>query len=269
MQYNLTINQYAANSLGLIGKLDAIDLLLFDYIYHIINNPQIPKTYINGYEYANIRHSFVTKECPILGINHRDAFRKRMLKLVDAHLLERYENNSIENTSLYRRGELFSALIFESNVMKEILHPADFGRHPLPTEIGTNIILNKHNSVIIDNNTCSIDEKNNNFEKFWNMYDKKRGREQCLKIWNRLSQKDKQEILERTPAYIASTPDKKFRKDPQTYLNPKNKHWLDEIIDNNNGNTEHIRSDKRNIATNSGNEEESKGTRKRDYNFSF
>ena len=71
MQYNLTINQFAVCKLGLDKQLDVVDLLLFDFIYHTINNPSIQKTTIDGTDYWNIRASLVIQECPILGINHR------------------------------------------------------------------------------------------------------------------------------------------------------------------------------------------------------
>lgn len=70
------------------------------------------------------------------------------------------------------------------------------------------------------------------FEIWWEMYDKKRGKEKCLKKWAKLTKREREDCLNATPAYIASTPDKQYRKDPQTYLNGKC--WNDEIIINNN-----------------------------------
>lgn len=73
------------------------------------------------------------------------------------------------------------------------------------------------------------------FETWWNLYQKKRGKEKCMKKWAKLSQKDKQACIAATPAYVASTPDVTYRKDPYTYLN--NSSWNDEIIPRNNGNS--------------------------------
>jgi len=67
------------------------------------------------------------------------------------------------------------------------------------------------------------------FSDFWDMYDKKRGdKEKVSKRWKQLTQKDKEAIMDYLPAYLLSTPDKQFRKDPLTFLN--NKSWNDEII---------------------------------------
>lgn len=70
------------------------------------------------------------------------------------------------------------------------------------------------------------------FSKWWNMYDKKRGRDRCLTKWKKLRPSEQLACIEATPAYVASTPDKSFRKDPFTYLNQKA--WNDEIIIRNN-----------------------------------
>jgi hypothetical protein len=66
------------------------------------------------------------------------------------------------------------------------------------------------------------------FEKFWTQYDKKKDRKKCFAKWKRLSQSDKEKIFQTLPAYITSTPDKQYRKNPLTYLNGES--WNDEII---------------------------------------
>lgn len=82
------------------------------------------------------------------------------------------------------------------------------------------------------------------FETFWNAYDKVRNRGKCEFIWQRLSDTDKANIMQHVTKYIASTPNKKYRKDPITYL--KNRSWEDEIITDtpqNNGNNRSYQSD--------------------------
>ena len=73
-----------------------------------------------------------------------------------------------------------------------------------------------------------IKEINVPFENFWNLYDKKEDREKCERKWGALTNKERELCMERLPAYIESTPDKKFRRHPATYLN--NKSWENEII---------------------------------------
>ena len=79
-----------------------------------------------------------------------------------------------------------------------------------------------------------VSSLNIEFETFWNEYDKKVGDKSKLeKKWIALSDKDRESIIEHIPLYKLSQPDKKFRKDPSTFLN--NKSWNDEIIFSNGG----------------------------------
>lgn len=67
------------------------------------------------------------------------------------------------------------------------------------------------------------------FDSFWDLYDKKTGEKGKLsEKWNKLSDLERTEIMRYIPNYKICQPDKKFRKDPQTFLN--NKSWNDELI---------------------------------------
>ncbi|MEG2341440.1 MAG: hypothetical protein RSB69_11915 [Odoribacter sp.] len=66
------------------------------------------------------------------------------------------------------------------------------------------------------------------FDVFWELYEKKRNREKCLKLWKNLSEKERTEIIDYIPKYKKAQPDKQFRKDPVTFLNQKS--WHDELI---------------------------------------
>ena len=77
---------------------------------------------------------------------------------------------------------------------------------------------------------CACEDEE--FERFWNLYDKKTGDKGKIKNkFLKLSKADRAKIFETLPAYVAATPEKRYRKNPETYLN--NKSWNDEIIDNN------------------------------------
>jgi len=75
------------------------------------------------------------------------------------------------------------------------------------------------------------DLEKESFEKFWKLYDKKDGKKKCEAKWKKISKKVREKIFETLPAYILSTPDKQFRKNPLTYLNGDC--WDNEIINNN------------------------------------
>tara|TARA_R110002153_G_scaffold238168_4_gene392461 strand:- start:14066 stop:14767 length:702 start_codon:yes stop_codon:yes gene_type:complete len=69
---------------------------------------------------------------------------------------------------------------------------------------------------------------NDRFDDFWNMYDKKTGLPKCKAKFSKLADSDIELIFKNLPAYVASTPDKKFRKNPEVWIN--NQCWHDEII---------------------------------------
>lgn len=79
-------------------------------------------------------------------------------------------------------------------------------------------------------NTNGDDEKSLNipFDVFWKTYAKSVAKDKCEAKWKSLSAKVREQIMQHLPAYVASKPVKKFRKDPMTYLNGKG--WLDDII---------------------------------------
>ena len=68
----------------------------------------------------------------------------------------------------------------------------------------------------------------NQFELFWDMYDKKVDKDKAKPKFMALKQSDIERIFQTLPDYVKSTPDPKYRKNPATYLN--NKSWNNEII---------------------------------------
>lgn len=66
------------------------------------------------------------------------------------------------------------------------------------------------------------------FEEFWNAYDKKVDKKVSEAKWVLLKEEEKKAIMLFLPEYIKSTPEKQFRKDPETFLNRRS--WENEII---------------------------------------
>lgn len=71
--------------------------------------------------------------------------------------------------------------------------------------------------------------KEQSFETFWNLYNKKTDRPKCEAKWSKLTTKDREYILKYVPKYVESTPEVQFRKNPYTFLN--NRSWENEIIE--------------------------------------
>lgn len=72
-----------------------------------------------------------------------------------------------------------------------------------------------------------VNVREESFNKFWDLYNKKAGRTNCFKKWSKLSQKDIDKIFETLPNYLNYTKDTTFRKLPETYLNQRV--WEDEL----------------------------------------
>lgn len=93
--------------------------------------------------------------------------------------------------------------------------------------IGSNTNQNEHVTVTVTD-TVTDTVINISFDVFWNLYDKKFDRPKCAQKWLRLSDEERESIIQYLPNYKLSQPDKKYRKNPLTFLN--NKSWENEII---------------------------------------
>jgi len=82
-----------------------------------------------------------------------------------------------------------------------------------------------HKPEIIDKKSKIISA---NFEKFYQLYDKKIDRHKAESKWKLLTDKEREKIIEILPDYVQANPDKKYRKNPTTFLNGRC--WEDEII---------------------------------------
>ena len=84
-------------------------------------------------------------------------------------------------------------------------------------------------SKVKESKVKEIKEKKLDFDLFWNLYDKKTGdKKKLLKKWDSLTLETQNLILDYIPKYKISQPDKKFRKNPETFFNGNG--WEDEII---------------------------------------
>ena len=86
-------------------------------------------------------------------------------------------------------------------------------------------------SVIVSVNDNVINKQKEkrllDFETFWKTYAKPEGKKKASEKFLKLPQKDVDKILTVVKNYVISTPDKKYRKNPTTWINGE--HWNDEI----------------------------------------
>ncbi|WP_280747311.1 DUF6291 domain-containing protein [Parabacteroides sp. PF5-9] len=65
------------------------------------------------------------------------------------------------------------------------------------------------------------------FDFIWSLYEKKGNKKTSINRWNKLSSKNKKLALNHIPLYVRSTPDKRFRKNFEVYINQEV--WNDEL----------------------------------------
>ena len=86
--------------------------------------------------------------------------------------------------------------------------------------------VNESKGSITDSDVEVLSESIYEFELFWDDYDKKVDRTKCEKKWGGISESEKEVIKEFVPIYVRSTPEKKYRKNPLSFLNAKT--WNDD-----------------------------------------
>jgi hypothetical protein len=91
------------------------------------------------------------------------------------------------------------------------------------TQSGTSI--NKEKTKRKTNPTPALAEEGA-FADFWQAYGKKEDKHKCAQRWHTLTAAERQAALAHVPGYVAATPEKRYRKNPLTYLNGKC--WQDE-----------------------------------------
>lgn len=84
--------------------------------------------------------------------------------------------------------------------------------------VNDNVNVNVNVNDINNNISLSLE---NDFLKFWNIYNKKNDSKRCKDKFIKLPKKDIDKILEVVNDYVVLTPDVKFRKNPLTWLNGK------------------------------------------------
>ena len=132
-----------------------------------------------------------------------------------------YEHNKRKSYSESRRSNRTKKKTEDKNICKT------YDKH----------MENENENRNVNENTTEIYP---GFEDFWILYDKKKGSKKIVqKKWQKLPYKTKVKIMDYLPAYIESTPDKVYRKNPETFFNQEG--WNDEIIyKTNNGTTQKI-----------------------------
>lgn len=204
---------------------------------------------INFFWTANEEHSFRTTDIALyfylLKVNNdcswKESFKRNNRKVeVDLGIsfnTLKDSRNRLKNANLINfktvngDANVQYTIINTSSNFDEVTHEV---RHEVTYEVPTRSVPSKDklNKTKLKDNTPDLDvqvDDEFSFEKVWDLYDKKVGEKDKLrKKYEKLPAADKVKIFEYVPAYKISQPDKKYRKNFETFLN--NKSWNDELI---------------------------------------
>lgn len=108
-----------------------------------------------------------------------------------------------------------------------------------------------NNSIVLENEKKQEKNKKNfkkneetstyTFEEFWVEYDKQVGEDVCRALFEQLSSEDKEAIRAYIPKYKQAQTNKRFRKNPETFLTACG--WKDEIIEEYGGRKKKVAAD--------------------------
>jgi hypothetical protein len=89
-----------------------------------------------------------------------------------------------------------------------------------PHTSGVETPHNKETNIKVNNNSIE------RFEEFWNIYNKKVGKDKAKAKWSKLKEREIDAIFKALPSYIANR-EVKYRKDPERYIT--HRVWEDEM----------------------------------------
>ena len=146
---------------------------------------------------------------------------KRILKsLVDQGVLVKgcYNKVKYDRTNWYAfQDESIFLPLAESDQWKSENQPIK-ETEPANQKDGTSQHIPDINQIV-NSDSKPVTLADDSFNTFWLLYDKKTNNKKCLAKWQKIKPELHDIIFNHVREYVKSTPDKKFRKNPETDLN--------------------------------------------------
>ena len=169
-KYSIQINQKAVIDNNL--DIDIIDYAIFDLLKDFSLSKECKKMIVEDKTYYFFGWRLISHQLPMIKIKSRQGINKRINKLIDCQLLERYENNKEENKAYFAFGANYDKMIFtckqESQDVNNGLHvPVNNGLHPpVNNRLHNNSTSNDNNTInTIDNSIDLISDLILEFDK--------------------------------------------------------------------------------------------------------
>lgn len=158
-----------------------------------------------------------SEACEILGISDKHSFLKAIKELEDFGAIKVVEES--QNRFTARWVSVNQCEMYHVENTHATTHATTHASTHATTHATTTIYKTKETNK--PKNKINID-----FDVFWNAYDKKVDKTKAEKKWNSLTDQERQLAIEDIPKYLASLDDRKYQKNPLTYLNGEC--WKDE-----------------------------------------
>lgn len=215
MKYTININQKAIVDLGLQGKVDFIDLAIYDFITEFMMCDDCVNIQIANTKYFWIKAELIIENLPLLGITTPRGINKRIDNLVECRLLERCDDNQSLHQSFYKVGANYKAYkFFTWNKNSKLAWNENSNNNNIDNNNITNNKRNKEEEKEYKEKSDAL------FEECWLAYRRKGKKGKSLPYWEKLTENEKQMVLPHIKAYVSSR-ELQFQQDFERYLRDK------------------------------------------------
>jgi len=126
MKYTIHVNQAGADAANLRGKVDIIDLAIFDAFKDFANGTKCEKKVgPDGRVWFWVSYSLIIAEIPYCGIKTNDGIYRRMKNLQAVGVIEFHPENQRTNKTFFTWGATYDLLISDSDLRMKNLTPTD------------------------------------------------------------------------------------------------------------------------------------------------
>ena len=116
MQYHIHINQKVF--LEEFPDLDIIDAAIFDFMQRFMASDKIDRLIIGEDVYYWVSYAKIIDELPIIGITSKDRVYRRIRRLMQAGLLEPFEDNQRTARTYFKAGPRFDSVSFSETKVR-------------------------------------------------------------------------------------------------------------------------------------------------------
>ena len=223
------INKDFARQFGIETTLllsDLIDKWIYfecpDWFYNTSENIEIDTTLTRHQQDKAFK---VLIENNFIEVDVRGLPAKKHFKILENNILEFYRTILLKTRKQVCKK---SANLFDENLQTYNKNKGNENKEDNNKTLLSDLVLLDKPLLLSETQKLNAELKEQKFEEFWTLYNKKVERKNCKKKFDKLSMATIDKILQVVPTYVNSTPDVKYRKNPETWLNGEC--WEDEII---------------------------------------